>query len=316
MKPIHTVDNVDLKRFMGDWYVIASIPTFIETEAYNAMESYRLEDDGSVATTFRFNKGSLDGPEKVYTPRGFIRDEQSNAVWGMQFVWPFKAEYRIIFLTDDYSQTVIGRTKRDYVWIMSRNDYIPPADYEKILMFLQEQGYDISKLRKVLGKADNAIARCNMANMRVLKTKFTGQSHVALRRKAKELSTALDRCEKPGYPRDPVVVEREKPSPFETAKSNCLARYGSGVTAKRNKDGDFVCQCKSGYVKNHDRDGCVAESRVRVAGSEYCAGTLPARSVFPFRCPGASHPARSCVPARCAHRDPGSSAPARAAWRR
>ena len=29
MQPIHTVESVDLKRFMGDWYVIASIPTFI-----------------------------------------------------------------------------------------------------------------------------------------------------------------------------------------------------------------------------------------------------------------------------------------------
>ena len=76
MKSIHTVDEVDLSRFMGDWYVIASIPTFIEKEAYNAVESYRLEEDGTVATTFRFNKGGFDGPEKVYHPRGFIRDEQ------------------------------------------------------------------------------------------------------------------------------------------------------------------------------------------------------------------------------------------------
>lgn len=149
MKPIHTVDKVDLNRFMGEWYVIASIPTFIEKEAYNAMESYRLEDDGSVATTFKFNKGSLDGPEKVYTPRGFIRDKQSNAVWGMQFIWPFKAEYRIIFLSGDYTQTVIGRSKRDYVWIMARDNSIPSADYEKIIEFLQNQGYDTSKIRKV-----------------------------------------------------------------------------------------------------------------------------------------------------------------------
>ena len=98
MKPIHTVDYVDLNRFMGDWYVIANIPTFIEKDAYNAIESYRLENDGTVATTFRFNKGSLDGPLKEYHPRGFIRDKESNAVWGMQFIWPFKAEYRIIFL--------------------------------------------------------------------------------------------------------------------------------------------------------------------------------------------------------------------------
>ena len=82
LKPIYTVEAVDLKRFMGNWYVIASIPTFIEKDAYNAVESYRLDEDGTVATTFRFNKGSLDGPLKEYTPRGFIEDEASNAVWG------------------------------------------------------------------------------------------------------------------------------------------------------------------------------------------------------------------------------------------
>ena len=149
MKPIHTVEKVDLNRFMGDWYVIASIPTFIETDAYNAVESYRLDNDGTVATTFRFNKGGLDGPEKVYNPRGFIRDTQSNAVWGMQFIWPFKAEYRIIYLTDDYTQTVIGRTKRDYVWIMARDREIPPDEYEKILNFLRDQDYDLTNLRQV-----------------------------------------------------------------------------------------------------------------------------------------------------------------------
>ena len=30
---LNTVDYVDLERFMGDWYVIANIPTFIEKGA-------------------------------------------------------------------------------------------------------------------------------------------------------------------------------------------------------------------------------------------------------------------------------------------
>jgi apolipoprotein D and lipocalin family protein len=149
MKPIRTVESVDLERFMGKWYVIASIPTLIEKDAFNAIESYRLDEDGTVATTFSFNKGGLDGPYKEYTPRGFIRDKASNAVWGMQFVWPFKAEYRIVYLTEDYSQTVIGRTKRDYVWIMAREPSIPDEDYARILGFLENQGYSLDGLRKV-----------------------------------------------------------------------------------------------------------------------------------------------------------------------
>ena len=148
-KPIYTVSHVDLERFMGDWYVIACIPTFIETEAYNALESYQLNPDGTIATTFTFNKGGFDGKLKTYTPKGFVVENTGNAVWKMQFVWPFKAEYRIIHLTDDYEQTVIGRSKRDYVWIMARTPSIPEDDYDRILTFLKDQGYTLDDLRKV-----------------------------------------------------------------------------------------------------------------------------------------------------------------------
>ena len=147
--PIETVDSVNIERFMGDWYVIANIPHAIEKDAYNAVESYRLAEDGTIETTFTFNKGDFDGPLKTYTPRGFIQDNESNAVWGMQFFWPIKAEYRIIYLNEEYTQTVIGRTKRDYVWIMARKAYIPDDDYNRILDFIKLQGYDLNKLQKV-----------------------------------------------------------------------------------------------------------------------------------------------------------------------
>mgnify|MGYP006197199023 CR=1 FL=1 len=45
--PLRLAENVDLQRFMGDWYVIANIPTFIEKGAHNAVESYRLAPDGN-----------------------------------------------------------------------------------------------------------------------------------------------------------------------------------------------------------------------------------------------------------------------------
>ena len=147
--PIALVERVDLERFMGDWYVIANIPTFVEKDAYNAVESYELTDEGNVATTFTFRKGGFDGKEKRYHPKGFVADDGSNAIWGMQFLWPFKGDFRIVYLTDDYSQTVIGRNKRDYVWIMAREPAIDNADYEKILAFLAAEGYDTSAIQKV-----------------------------------------------------------------------------------------------------------------------------------------------------------------------
>ena len=44
--PMATVAYVDIPRFMGDWYVIGNIPTFLEEGAHNPVESYRLDDGG------------------------------------------------------------------------------------------------------------------------------------------------------------------------------------------------------------------------------------------------------------------------------
>ena len=147
--PIKTMESVDLPRFMGDWYVIGNIPTPLETDAYNALEQYALNDDGTVATTFTFNKGSLDGPVKVYRPKAFVRENTGNAVWGMQFIWPIKAEYRVMYVDETYQIAVVGRSKRDYLWIMARQPQIEAETYGALLGMLREQGYDTDKIRQV-----------------------------------------------------------------------------------------------------------------------------------------------------------------------
>ena len=147
--PINTETHVDIKRFMGDWYVIANIPTWIEEGAHNAVESYKLNEDGSIATTFTFRQDSFKGEQKTYHPTGYIVDTKSNAIWGMQFIWPIKADYRIVYVNADYTQTIIGRIKRDYVWIMARTPSISEADYLKLIELCKQAGYDTAKIQVV-----------------------------------------------------------------------------------------------------------------------------------------------------------------------
>ena len=148
-KPIKPVDHVDLDRFMGDWYVIATIPTWFEKEAYDAVETYTLQADGHVATSFRFRNGSFDGRVKTIHSTGFVEENSGNAVWGVQVFWPIKAQYIVAYLKEDYSQTIVARDARDYTWIMARTPTISPADYESLVARVQAMGYPLSKLRKV-----------------------------------------------------------------------------------------------------------------------------------------------------------------------
>lgn len=139
---VPVVDHVDIDKFMGDWYVIAHIPTFIEKIAYNAVETYALNADGTIATTFIFNKGGFDGPQKIYRPKGFVVPNTGNAEWGMQFIWPIKADYRIVYLDSDYSTTIIGRNKRDYLWIMSRDQQVSEDRLAELIEIAEKLGYD------------------------------------------------------------------------------------------------------------------------------------------------------------------------------
>ncbi|MDQ7970351.1 MAG: lipocalin family protein [Oxalicibacterium faecigallinarum] len=147
--PVPLAEKIDLDRFMGKWYVIAHIPLWVDKHSFNAVESYELAKDGTIATTFTFNEGSLKGPLKTYRPTGFVREDTNNALWGMQFIWPIKAQYKISYIASDYSSTIVARDKLDYVWIMARKPTMDETEYERLLTLIKGYGYDISKLRRV-----------------------------------------------------------------------------------------------------------------------------------------------------------------------
>jgi apolipoprotein D and lipocalin family protein len=146
---IRPAPQVDLQRFMGDWYVIGNIPTRPERNAFNAVESYTLQPDGTIATRFRYREGAFDGELKTMNPVGTVVPGTNNAVWGMQFIWPVKAEYVIVDIDRDYQLTIVGRSDRDYAWIMARSPDIPETSYQTAVSRLKALGYSVDNLRRV-----------------------------------------------------------------------------------------------------------------------------------------------------------------------
>lgn len=149
LPPIKPVAHVDLSRFMGDWYVVATIPTRFEKAAYNAVETYKLQPDGNIATSFRFNDGAFDGKLKHIHSTGFVKQDSGNAVWGVQVFWPIKAQYVVAWLKSDYSQVIVARDARDYTWVMARTPTISKVDYDALMLKVKALGYPMDKIRRV-----------------------------------------------------------------------------------------------------------------------------------------------------------------------
>lgn len=149
-KSIEPVSEIQLDAFMGDWYVLAHIPALIEKNAFNAIESYKyIEEKQEIETTFTFNHSDYDGPQKIYKPKGYIVPGTNNAVWGMQFIWPIKAQYIIAYIDEGYQNTIVARDKRDYLWFMSRKSDMTTEKKQWIYKKTEELGYDKTMLRFV-----------------------------------------------------------------------------------------------------------------------------------------------------------------------
>ncbi len=152
--PLEPFDReIDVERFMGDWYVLASIPIdlplFSEAAAHDAVETYRLLPNGEIDVSYRFRDGSFDGEPRVVRQRGWVVDERRGTEWRVQLLWPFRSAYLIAWLDEDYQRAIIGVPSRRYVWLLSRDAAIPEAEFAALTRQIAELGYDPKRLRRV-----------------------------------------------------------------------------------------------------------------------------------------------------------------------
>ncbi len=154
---LKVVDSVDLSRYLGKWYEIASYPAWFQRGCTASTAEYALLTDGKIRIINRCHKGRPDGPLKESVGKAEVSDEQTNAKLKVWFFWPFKGNYWIIDLDDDYRWAVVGEPKRKYLWILNRTPTMDQTLYQNILSRLPSKGYDPSKLNRTLQKTTSGI---------------------------------------------------------------------------------------------------------------------------------------------------------------
>jgi len=141
--------RLDISRYMGDWYVIAHIPTWPERKAFHSIESYRLNADSTVAIVNTFRVGAADGPLRTLRDTGFITNRTNSAEWKVMFLWPLKADYLVVDVDSEYRWAVVGVPSKKWVWIMTRTKTLDPERYEQLVERIKTIGYPIERLRRV-----------------------------------------------------------------------------------------------------------------------------------------------------------------------
>jgi apolipoprotein D and lipocalin family protein len=149
---VQTVPYVDLKKYAGKWYEIASFPQRFQKGCTSTTATYTLTDKNYVVVENSCNKDSVDGKESSVQGKAFVEANSGNAKLKVQFFWPFKGKYWIIDLADDYSYAVVGHPNRKYLWILSRTAIMDEDIYQQIIARTKEKGFDISKIKRTIQK--------------------------------------------------------------------------------------------------------------------------------------------------------------------
>jgi len=144
---LHTVPYVDLNKYAGKWYEIASYPQRFQKGCHCTTAEYTLSDKGYVIVENRCNRNSVNGKQSYIKGKAFVEKKSGNAKLKVQFFWPFKGKYWIIDLADDYSYAVVSHPNKKYLWILSRTSKIDSTTYQQILSRLKDKGFELSKLK-------------------------------------------------------------------------------------------------------------------------------------------------------------------------
>jgi apolipoprotein D and lipocalin family protein len=149
-----TVPEVDLSRYSGTWYEIASYPVWFQRRcATDTKAIYEPLPEGAirVINQCRTREGEIlqvEGKAKVVPGSG-------NSKLRVRFGWiPFAGDYWIIGLDrKNYQWAVVGHPSRKFLWFLARTPGVSEETFRQMEEAAEKQGYDLSPLRRTTQSA-------------------------------------------------------------------------------------------------------------------------------------------------------------------
>jgi apolipoprotein D and lipocalin family protein len=152
--PPRTAPSVDLERYLGTWYEIASFPNWFQRDCVATQATYSKRDDGEVGVANACREKTLDGEWKRIEGVAWPVVSGDFTKLKVQFFWPLRGDYWVLALDPDYRWALVGHPNRDYLWVLSRTRSLDERRYAEIVALAQAQGYDVAKLRRTLQPMD------------------------------------------------------------------------------------------------------------------------------------------------------------------
>jgi apolipoprotein D and lipocalin family protein len=147
------VASVDVNRYVGLWYEIASNPATFTKGCQCTTAEYTLRPDGSLTVVNKCRRGPAGAKQSSITGKAWVVEGSGNARLKVQFFWPIRAPYWIVALDSiDYQWAAVSGPGGKYLWILSRKPQMDEAVYQDILAQLRLKGIKLEALQRTVCK--------------------------------------------------------------------------------------------------------------------------------------------------------------------
>lgn len=140
-----TAGSVNLQSVLGTWYVQGAMTTMLDRNPTDAIFVFSQNLDGTLRAEYEFKPDRPDANTKIYTAKVLVGDTPAD--WKVQFLWPFRNDYRVLHMDGD--TLMLGHPTRKYLYIMSRAKSLNYDKMEWLLDLAASRGFDTSYLKRI-----------------------------------------------------------------------------------------------------------------------------------------------------------------------
>lgn len=148
--PLPTVSNVDIGRFIGKWYAVASLPQRFTRDCLGQTADYSIRSESSINVL----NTCLKKNNKIETIKGkaVVSNPETNAELVVTFdnfftrLFRVKGDYNVVRLDAAYENLLVASKDRKSLWIMSRTPNMDEEVYVEYMSYARSLGFDTSKL--------------------------------------------------------------------------------------------------------------------------------------------------------------------------
>lgn len=141
---------VSANLYSGRWYEIVRTPNRMENGCVAATNDFSGYAGGAFQVVQTCHKGAPNGPTQVLKVSGRVEPASANAKMKLSALGGLiTQEYWILDHADNNAWAIMATPAGRYVWLLSRQPMLNPADRAAAMARLRTLGFDVTRLAYV-----------------------------------------------------------------------------------------------------------------------------------------------------------------------